>query len=179
MAKGQSQAADKNLKTTNAIGAQQNTGAQGIAGAITPVEESMLQSPGFDSATKAAITNQGTSAINNSFGAAQTGGQERVAATRNAAGSGAEQEALAKDRGQAMGANASGNQIAFGQQAKTDQMNALNALGKQYSVDQDTMAKLYGLGPGTLSARAQGQNVVAGIAESALGAAGTALAGKH
>jgi hypothetical protein len=174
MARGQAQAANQNLKTTNAIGAQENTAAQGISGAMTPVEEGLLQSPGFDAKTKAAITNQGAGAINANFDAAKTGGMQRVAATKNAAGIGGEEEALARDRGEAMGANASGNQIAFAQQAKTDQSNALKDLGQQYGIDQETMAKLYGLGPGTLQARAAGQNTDLALAQSLIGGAGAA-----
>ena len=157
MARGQSGAAEKQLGTTNKVAGQYGTQANQLYGTLAPALTSEMNNPGYDAATKAAMTTAGMGAIGSSFGADAERAAERSARTRNPAGAGALQEALARNKGLAMGQEAAGLQKQFADYANQQRQQALAGLGNLYGMNTDVMSRLYGLGPSTLNARAAGK----------------------
>ena len=95
-------------------------------------------------------------ALASPFAAAKTAMTNSAARTNNSAGLTAGQDALARGQGIAAGQQSAANQTAFANDAQQQEAQAQQGLAGIYGINQDTMAKLYGLGPGTLQARAAG-----------------------
>jgi hypothetical protein len=155
MARGQAQAAGNQLGITNAAAGQEQGRESQLYGQLRPEFTNMLNM-GLDPATQAALTRQGEGAVASSFGASGEQASNRVARTRNDAGFAAQEDQQARDRGMAMGDVASKNVMA--NQAEIDKNRAigLGGLGNLYGTSVQSKDSLYGLGPGTLQARAAG-----------------------
>jgi hypothetical protein len=151
MARGQAQAADAQLGLTNQVAGQQGAQAQGILGVDMPAVMNQINP---SATTRSAMTQLPTQGANAAFNARQQSNAQRVAKTNNSAGYGALSDKLAMDKGQADSTAALQGQTAITNLQNEGVKNAGNLFG----VSTDTMAKMYGLGPSTLQARAAGQS---------------------
>jgi len=156
LARGQSQKADTQLGITNKAAGQYGQNAQQLYGQLTPMFTQEATSQGYDPATKAAMTESGMGGVAAQGAAQQEGAARRAAKTRNEAGQGALQESLARSRMLASGNEANQLQKQFSDYRTQQQQAGLRGLESLYGIGADTMAKLYGLGPSTLQARAAG-----------------------
>ena len=152
MARGQAQAANNQLNTTNAVAGQQGTEAQGLENQLTPGYTSMMDT-GYMNPTEAnAATTSEMGAATAPFQSAGFQANNTAAATHNAAGVPAQQDQLALQEGQTAGQTAAGLQ----QQKMTNQQAGMYGLQNEQQLNQQSMNSMYGLGPGTFQARAAG-----------------------
>jgi hypothetical protein len=154
MARGQAQVAQNQLDTTNAVAGTQGAEAQGIENKLTPGYTSMMDTGYMDPTEAAAATTSEMGAASAPFQAAKFDANNTAAATHNAAGVPAQQDQLALQEGQTAGQTAAGLQ----QQKMTNQQAGMYGLQGEQQMNQGTMNSMYGLGPGTLQARAAGQS---------------------
>jgi hypothetical protein len=169
--------AKQNLKTTNAIGATNNTEAQNLEATLTPTYTSMLNM-GETPQQSEANTNAGMGAVSSAFGNAKQQNINTAARTHNASDLAADNDKLAMEAGSAGSDEA--NQLAL-QNNNVLQANRATGLGglqALYGGNQQQAASMYGLGPSTINAQSQAYtNPAVGLIEAGLGAAGMAASG--
>lgn len=173
MAKGQAQAADKQLQTTNQAAQGQGANAQQLFGTLAPNLTNQLNHPGYDNATKSAILGQGMEAANQPFASAMQEAKDTASRTGNSAGLDTSLDSMARAKAAADSNAAQTGQIAIANDAQKQQQQAQTGLGDLFGVSNDTMAKLYGTAPGILQGRAAGGSPFTSILQSAIGAGGT------
>lgn len=181
MARGAAGAAQSNLGTTNAIGAQNNTEAQNLEGQLVPTYTSMLNMGETPQQSEAA-TNNGEGAVASSYGAAQMGANNAAARTNNGSSLAAQQDALAMQKGQATAGEANNLQTQNNAVLQANREAGLSGLQSTFGSNQGQTASMYGLGPNTIQAwnGANAQNTaLLGDVLGAGGAIGAAYAGKQ
>ena len=176
IAKGQAQAANKQLATTNQIGAGQLQQAGQLESQLIPDYTSMLNE-GYTPQQQSAMTTAGMGAVGSSVDAAQQSARNDAARTNNAAGLNENADKLALEGGVAQGDEAAGLQKSFADQQQKNQQTGLAGLEGLYNTNSGVGAGMYGLSPGILQARAAGGNTLGNIAGSLIGAAGAAAGG--
>ncbi|HEY4816739.1 MAG TPA: hypothetical protein VIH67_04870 [Candidatus Acidoferrum sp.] len=120
----------------------QNTAIQNY---LVPQYQNLIQNPGYDPKTKAAITNAGEGAAAASFGSASDAIDRGAARTNNSAGVAAGQDALAMEKGRTMADVASKDQIQFADAARSDVRAGEAGLSGLYGVDQQLLARSLGV----------------------------------
>jgi hypothetical protein len=164
MARGQAQAAANNLATTNAIGSQYNTQAgtdlskaNALQSDLIPGYTSLMDTGYLSPEEENAATTSEMGAATAPFSSAEFQAKNNAAATRNPAGLASQEDQLAEEEGQTAGTAASNLQA----QKMQNQEAGMYGLSEQEQADaalrgQDITAQdaMYGLGPGTLNARA-------------------------
>lgn len=152
MARGQRQAADRQLNTTNQIGAAENTNQQALENKLIPGYTSLMNtgylSPEEENAAR--VNEMGTAT--QPFEAAGFSAAGRAGRTRNPADLTSEEDLLARDESLAAGGAAEKLQA----EKMKGQLAGMYGLGTLRSEDIDAMERMYGLGPATLQARAAG-----------------------
>jgi hypothetical protein len=113
-------------------------------GLLTDYQQ-MLANPGYDAATKSAITNDTQGATAASFGSAADSLERRSARTGNPAGLIEGEDQLARDKAQQMSTDAAKNQITFANAARGDRDTALKGLSGVYGMDQQLLARSLGI----------------------------------
>ena len=176
MAKGQSQAANKNLALTNSVAAGQGQKAGQVFGTAEPLAANLATNGGYDQATKNSIIGQGVGAANSAFGSAADAARTGAAATRNAGGLDTTLDSMARGKAAADANATQTGQIAIANDQQQQRQLGIQDLNSLYGTTTGSMNSLYGLGPGTLQARAAGQNTGLALAGDVLGAAGSAAA---
>lgn len=172
MAKGQAQAANKQLATTNDVAANLGTQQQGLSSKLTPLYTSMLNE-GYTPGQKSAMTEGATQGANSAFGTASDEAARSAGRTGNEAGLTAANDELALGKGQAMSNTGANLEQQFANKQQQNTMYGLQGLGNLEGQDLQGMESMYGLGPGTLQARAAGgPSPLWGLAQSTIGAAG-------
>jgi hypothetical protein len=83
--------------------------------------------------------------------------QNEAARTRNTAGTAAQEDALARSKGEAMGTEAAGLQETFANERERNRLAGLSGLQQLYGTNQQGMESMYGLGPETINAWSQAQ----------------------
>jgi len=119
-----------NTATGNATADQAN--AQGSFGTASNAINQRLANPGYDPATKTAITSSGQDATNAAFGSLSQEAQARAARTRNDAGSNELADSLAMQRGQGSADAAMKAQTTIGNAALTDRQKAISDMENLY-----------------------------------------------
>lgn len=152
MARGQKQAADAQLKTTNAVGDKYNSGASEIGGFTEPRYKKLANSGYFSPAEEAAATNSVMGSATQPFQTAKFEANNTAARTNNAADLTANQDELALREGRTAGEAADQLQ----NDKMKNQLAGMYGLSGMRAEDLNAMESMYGLGPGTLSARAAG-----------------------
>ncbi len=147
-------AADEERARINALNQQFLGEREQVRNLLLPQFQSILSSPGFSAADKAAITGQSQGALASAFDALQQAASNRVARTRNAAGFGELADELARQRGRESANLAQRNELAFGNEAFRRQMAALQGLGGLFGVDTSLLARGLGIPADLLSVRA-------------------------
>ena len=154
MARGQSQAAEAQLGTTNQIGAQAGQQAGQIHNKLIPGYESLMDPGYLNQADKNAATVNEMGAATQPFESAKFDANNRAAATRNPAGVAEQQDQLAQEEGRTAGTAAG----ALQQQQMQNQEAGMYGLGNIGQEQTGLEESMYGLGPGTLQARAAGSS---------------------
>ena len=142
---------------------------------LTPQYMSMVNNPGFDTATKSAITNESTGAAAAAYGGASDQAARTAARTGNSAALGPLEDKLAQEKAGTMGDIGAKNQIAFAQQAKSDQQTGLKGLSGLYGMDTNLLARSLGLPPEYLQQynnAASRPNPMQSILQTLIGAGG-------
>ncbi len=168
MARGQAQAANNQLKQTNALGAGAGAEAGGINSTLIPGYTSLMNTGYMNPQEEAAATTSEMGTASAPFETTKFEAANRAGATRNASDLTAQTDQLALEQGQTAGQAAANLQ----QQKMQNQeagMYGLGQIGQQQTGLEEAM---YGLGPGTLQARAagpSGDQIAQGWAELGLG----------
>lgn len=152
MARGQSQAADTNLKTTNAVAAGEGAQSQQLENQLIPGYTSLMDTGYMSPQEEEAAVSGGMGAATQPFKSAEFSATNRAASTRNPADLTSQQDQLALEEGQTAGDEA--NKL---QESKLQNQEAgMYGLNQLEAGNLQSMDSMYGLGPGTLSARAAG-----------------------
>jgi hypothetical protein len=145
---------DQQLAQTNALNQQLYGQQQSIANVLQPQYQSVLNSPGYSAADKAAITGQSQGALASSYDALQQSAANRVAKTGNSAGFSELTDDLARQRGTDEANLAQQNQLNFSNTAYQRQMAALQGLSGLYGVDSNLLGRTLGIPSQLLGTRA-------------------------
>lgn len=160
------------LSTENA-NAQTNAGnAATTFGQAEGGYSSLYNNPGYDAATKSAITNATEGGIGAAYGTAGQQVANQTARTRNSAGENATLDDLARQRMQTSAAAASGNQITEANAAREDKLRALQGIQGLYGTSTGAGLGYTGQSNATLStlnSSANQKNAFNESLESALG----------
>lgn len=150
--RGQKQAAEKQLKTTNAVAADQGAQASKLEKQLIPGYTSLMDTGYFSPEEEHAATTSEMGAATQPFESMGFQASNRAAATRNPADLTAQQDQLALDEGRTAGQAAEGLQ----HEKMGNQIQGMAGMGNLRSEDLAAMESMYGLGPGSLQARAAG-----------------------
>lgn len=152
MARGQSQAADTQLGKTNTVAGQQGAEAQQLESGLIPGYTSLMDTGYMSPQEEEAAVSGGMGAATQPFKSAEFSATNRAASTRNPADLTSQQDQLALEEGQTAGDEA--NKL---QESKLQNQEAgMYGLNQLEAGNLQSMDSMYGLGPGTLSARAAG-----------------------
>jgi hypothetical protein len=165
MARGQSGAATNQLNLTNSVAGQEGAQSQALESNLIPGYESLMDTGYMNPAEENAATTSEMGSATAPFQSAEFKAANRAGATKNAAALPAEQDALALEEGQA-----SGNAAADLQKQKL-QGQELGMSGESGLEEGNlrAMEEAYGLGPGTLQARAAGPSWTQGFQQFSQG----------
>jgi hypothetical protein len=154
MARGQAQAADTQLATTNQVAGQQGNESQMLENDLIPGYTSLMNTGYLNPAEEAAATTSEMGSATQPFESAKFDANNTAAATRNTADLAAQQDQLALEEGQVAGGAAANLE----KQKMSNQEAGMYGLDNLESGNLKAMEDMYGLGPGTLQARAAGQS---------------------
>lgn len=127
--------------------ATQNQGnAEASFGTASNAINQRLANPGYDPATKTAITSSSQDANNAAFGSLSQEAQARAARTRNDAGSNELADSLAMQRGQGSAAAAMEAQKTIGNAALTDRQKAISDMEQLYGTSIGASDRALGTG---------------------------------
>jgi hypothetical protein len=154
MARGQSAAADTQLGKTNFVAGQQGAEAGGLESDLIPGYTSLMDTGYLNPAEEGAATTSEMGAATEPFESMQFKQANEAGATRNPASLTAGEDKLALEEGQASGDAAARLQ----EQKMQNQEAGMYGLNELEQGNMKAMEDMYGLGPGTLSARAAGKS---------------------
>lgn len=152
MARGQSQAADTQLSKTNAVGDTESAKANKLESELIPGYTSLMDTGYFSPEEEAASRTSEMGAATQPFESADFTAKNNAAATRNSAGLAEQEDQLALEKGQTAGGAAAELQ----KEKMSNQEAGMYGLQGLEAGDKQAMETMYGLGPGTLNARAAG-----------------------
>jgi hypothetical protein len=118
-----------------------------LANYLLPQYQNLVQNPGYDAATKSAITQESTGAAAAAYGGAADTAARTAARTGNEASLAPQMDALAQQKAQTMSSVNAKNQIAFGDRAKADVTEGLQGISGMYGMDMNLLAKSLGIPP--------------------------------
>lgn len=139
--------ASAGVAQTNAAAANSGETANSLYSMAQPAIQNQLNP---NAQTRASLTQLPMQAANSAFGAAQQNAAQRVAKTNNSAGYSNLSDKLAMDKGKADSTAALEGQQAIQGLQNEGVKNASNL----YGINQETMAKLYGIGPEWINSQA-------------------------
>ncbi len=168
MARGQTRAADQQLRLTNQFAGEAANQGRGLYGTLLPEFQRDLAS-GYSPEEKAAITNATIGGLGAQFDALRQRGENRVARTRNPAGFLELEDELARSQGREGATLAGGLQERFADEQQRRREGALRGLSGLYGINEEELARLLGIAPGLLQARAAGGPGFLGSLGRALG----------
>ena len=181
MAKGQAGKADKQLGTTNSIGNTALTNANEAMSSLTPFYQGEMMNPqGLGQPALTAATTASNQALGGATAGAAGAGKLQAERTRNSAGITEALDSSARGAEQQQSENAQNLQV-LNAQEKLAQQQA-GAQGEQgiFGTETGLGASMYGLGPGTLNARAAGGSWAQNTFNPIMSAlSGGAIAGKN
>lgn len=154
MARGQAGAAEKQLGTTNALASTEQGKSDALENKLTPGYTSLMDTGYMSPEEEHAATVSEMGAATQPFETAKFQAANTAGATRNAADLTSNQDQLALEEGRAAGGAAEDLQ----NQKMQNQEAGMYGLGQLKSQDQQETENMYGLGPGTLQARAAGKS---------------------
>jgi hypothetical protein len=181
MSRASANAAKNQLATTNTAAAGQGAQASKLESGLIPQYQSMMNE-GYAPEDLSAMRTAGEGAVAGSEDAAKWEAGNRAARTGNAAGVGAEESQLARDKGVAMGNEAANIETANANQRSSNQRFALGGEQGLFGTNTSAEESLYGMAPSTINAWSNAySNPTVPLIQSALGAGATvgAAALKH
>jgi hypothetical protein len=144
---------------------------------LVPQYQNLVQNPGYDQATKNAITLNSTGAAAAGFSGASDAAARSAARTGNSAALAPQQDQLAQQKAQTMAGVNAANQTNFANAARSDVQQGLSGLSGIYGQDQQLLAKALGIPPEYLGAYNQNVNSPwTGILDNAIKGAATGAA---
>lgn len=152
MARGQVGAAEKQLGKTNDVAGQQGAQATALEDQLIPGYTSMMDTGYLSPEEESAATTSEMGAATAPFSTAEFKARNDAAATRNDSNLPAQEDQLALEEGQTAGTAAANLQ----KEKMTNQEAGMYGLGGLEQGNMQAMESMYGLGPGTLQARAAG-----------------------
>ncbi len=159
--RGQKQAAEKQLNLTNGVAGDQGREANALESTLIPGYESLMKTGYLSPEEESAATTSEMGAATSPFESAQFREANQSAATRNPASLTAGEDKLALEEGQTAGDAAARLQ----QEKMQNQEAGMYGLSDLEKGNMDAMEKMYGLGPGTLEARAAGGGWSQGVSD--------------
>ena len=147
------QMTDQQLANQNAMNQALYNQAQSLSNNAAGGYQSLLANPGYTPAQQSAITNQSMGALSSAFGALAQSAANRMARTRNSAGYGDMLDELAREQGRQTASLAQQNQFGFANQAKQDQLAALQGLSGLYGVNSSLLGRTLGIPSQLLNTR--------------------------
>lgn len=154
MARGQAGAAQDQLSKTNNIGRDQLAESTKLENQLMPGYTSLMDTGYLNPEEEHAATTNEMGSATQPFQSMEFKAANRAAATRNPADLTSEDTQLALDQGRTAGTAAEELQ----KQKMANQEAGMSGIAQQEAGNRDTMEKMYGLGPGTLDARAAGKS---------------------
>lgn len=139
------QMTDQQLANQNAMNRALYSQGQTLSNTAAGGYQSLLANPGYTPAQQSAINNQSLGALSSAFGALAQSAANRTARTRNSAGYGDLLDELAREQGRQTASVAQQNQFGFANQAKQDQLAALQGLSGLYGVNTSLLGRTLGI----------------------------------
>lgn len=156
MARGQSQAATGQLNLTNTVAGEEGGQAGALESELIPGYTSLMDTGYLNPAEEAGAVTGEMGTATAPFQSAEFQAKNDAAATHNGAGVAGQEDQLALEEGQVAGGAAANLQT----QKMQNQEAGMYGLNNLESGNQQAMEDMYGLGPGTLEARAAGTNPI-------------------
>jgi hypothetical protein len=149
------QMTDQQLANQNAMNQALYNQGQSLSNTAAGGYQNLLANPGYTPSQQSAINNQSLGALSSAFGALAQSAANRMARTRNSAGYGDLLDELAREQGRQTASVAQQNQFGFANQAKQDQLRALQGLSGLYGVDTSLLGRSLGIPGQLLNTRTQ------------------------
>lgn len=154
MARGQAGASDAQLHKTNDVAIAQGKETQNLENQVMPGYTSLMDTGYLSPEEEHAATTSEMGSATQPFQSMEFKAGNRAAATRNPADLTAEDTQLALDEGRTAGGAAEQLQ----KEKMANQISGMEGIAGQEAGNRHTMESMYGLGPGTLDARAAGKS---------------------
>jgi hypothetical protein len=170
MSRASAKAAQNQLQTTNTAAAGQGAQAGQLESGLIPQYQSMMDE-GFSPEALNAARTAGLGATAASADTAGWAAGNRAARTGNAAGVGAEESQIARDKGVSMGTEAADIELQNEMQRQANQRFALQGEQGLFGINTNAEESLYGMAPSTINAWSNAyQNPTVPLIEAGLGA---------
>jgi len=143
------QLTDQQLALQNQLLGQENQTSQQDRSLLMPTISSLLTNPGYTPAQQNAITQEGMGSARTAYDALQESAQNQVTRTNNSAGFNDLTAQLGREEAQNLAQQARQNQIAFANNAQSQRLAGLSALGQTYGIDTNLLGKAMSV-PGQL-----------------------------
>jgi hypothetical protein len=155
VARGQAGASDRQRALTNKVAGTEGAQASQLEAGLIPKYESMMDE-GYKPEELNAMRTAGLGAEAASADTAGWAAGNRASRTGNAAGLGAEESQLARDKGVTMGDTAANIELANANARLGNEKFALSGEEGLFGTNTGAMESLYGMSPSLLQARAAG-----------------------
>jgi hypothetical protein len=143
------QLTDQQLALQNQMLGQENQQTQQDRSLLMPTLNSLLTNPGYTAAQQNAITQEGMGSARTAYDSLAQAAQNQVTRTNNSAGFNDLTAQLGRSEAQNLAQQARQNQITFANDAQSQQLAGLSALGQTYGIDTNLLGKSMGI-PGQL-----------------------------
>jgi len=147
------QLADQQLATQNQLVDNENQQTQSDRASLLPAINSLLTSPGYTPTQQNAIAQQGMGAAKTAYDALRESAQNQVTRTNNAAGYNDLTAQLGRQEAQNLAQQARQNQITLANDAQSQRLAGLSALGQAYGIDTNLLGRAMGVPTGLLGVR--------------------------
>ncbi len=143
------QLTDQQLAQQNQMIGQENQQTQQDRSLLMPTLTSLLTNPGYTAAQQNAITQEGMGSARTAYDSLAQAAQNQVTRTNNSAGFNDLTAQLGRSEAQNLAQQARQNQITFANDAQSQQLAGLSALGQTYGIDTNLLGRAMSI-PGQL-----------------------------
>jgi predicted alpha/beta hydrolase len=139
------QLTDQQLALQNQMLGQENQQTQQDRTLLMPTISSLLTTPGYSAAQQNAITQEGMGSARTAYDSLAQSAQNQVTRTNNSAGFNDLTAQLGRSEAQNLAQQARQNQITFANDAQSQQLAGLSALGQTYGINTNLLGKSMGI----------------------------------
>ena len=139
------QLTDQQLALQNQMLGQENQQTQQDRTLLMPTISSLLTNPGYSAAQQNAITQEGMGSARTAYDSLAQSAQNQVTRTNNSAGFDDLTAQLGRSEAQNLAQQARQNQITFANDAQSQQLAGLSALGQTYGINTNLLGKSMGI----------------------------------